>query len=282
MVMFGLYHFKLLILVSLFTFGSLSGCSGGGGGDGGVEGDSVAANTNDPGNSVNTPPVVTLPANDSPGGVWIGTVTSTQTGESFESIGLVTEAGQMRLITKDRDQIAGNISVTDKSFTGDIISYAPFEFLVYAKGEPIVTGTASGTVNERSTFSGSTTLNGAITANFNFTYDAAIYQKDSSLALISGNYSASDDEGYVVTYSINTAGIITGSDTDGCLMNGDVELLDTNYNMYRLKIVVTNCGELNGNFRGPASLFDVDSSNDTLVFSLECVRFLIAGAILRT
>jgi len=281
-----LYHIKLLILV-LFTFGSLSGCSGGGGGAGGV-GDGGGDNAGTPG-STNTPPVVTLPPNDSPGGIWIGTVTSTQTGEILESIALVTETGKMRLITENSKQIAGDVTVNEKAFTGEITAYAPFELLVYVKGDIPVTGTVTGTVHQRSTFAGSTSLNDFSNSSFNFTYNAARYEKPSSLALLSGNYSIADGEGHTLTISIDAAGIITGSDNGvmtggaegGCVMNGVAELLDTKFNMYHLQIKTTDCGELDGNFRGPASLFQVDAPHDTLVFSLECVRFLIAGKMSR-
>jgi hypothetical protein len=300
--MLHLYRFRTLILVSLFTIGSISGCAGGGGGDAGTgaetgtgagtgtgtgagagtgAGTETGTGTGTGTDNVDTLPADTLPANDSPAGIWIGTVTSIQTGEKTNSIGLVTETGVLRFINDTSVQIAGDVTVTANTFTGEITAYAPYGFFTFSKGEPAVTGTVSGTINEKSTFNGSTTLDGSVNSSFEFNYDAEIYEKNSGLSLISGNYSASDGAGYTVTYSINAAGVITGSDTDGCQMNGDVELLNPDFNMYRLVVRVANCGDLNGNYRGPASLFDVDTPYDTLVFSLECVRFLMAGSIPR-
>jgi hypothetical protein len=60
-----------------------------------------------------------------------------------------------------------------------------------------------------------------------FTYDT-LYKRGASLAAIAGIYSDSDGLGYAETYSIDSLGIITGSDTNGCQFTGNIQILDSN------------------------------------------------------
>jgi len=262
-----LFQYKLLILVPLCATGILSGCVGGG--ESGVGLAEINANNG----SIN---VITPSPNDTPGGIWRGSVT-TQSGATFPSIGLVSETGDLRLITEGSDQTSGTVTVTGTTYTANLRSYVPFGFFTFT---PPVHGSASGSINKRSALSGNISLHNAATSSFSFVYDS-IYERDSSLAAIAGNYSKSDGAGYTVTYSIDAAGVFTGSDTNGCMLNGNVELLNTDFNMYKVSVIVTNCDETNGHYFGLAALVDVVTPNDTLLFSLECVEDLIAGAIRR-
>jgi len=261
-----LLQYKLLILVPLFAAGLLTGCVSGGESGAALE----EINASDSSNNVVTPSL-----NDTPGGIWRGSVT-TKTG-TFPSIGLISESGDLRFITQGSDQTSGTVTVSGNNFTANLRSYVPFGFFTFT---PPVHGSATGSINKRSALSGNISLHDSAISTFSFNYDS-LYERDSSLSAISGNYSMSDGAGYTVTYSIDAAGVFTGSDTRGCMVNGNIEILDKDFNMYKASVIVTNCGETNGHYSGLAALADGVSQNDTLLFSMECVEDLIAGSITR-
>jgi hypothetical protein len=217
----------------------------------------------------------------SAGGIWTGMVTNVD-GTSYDAAGFITESGELRFITDDGEQTTGTITVTGGQHTASLTSYAPFGTVFTQNGVSVISGTASGALQERSTFSGTTTFAGVETSSFSFTYDD-IYERDSTLAVISGIYSDSDGLGYTETYTIDSAGTITGSDTDGCIFNGSVSILNSNYNMYRINLSVDNCGNLNGAYIGLGALGDEGGSlNDTLVISITGSEFVITGTLPRT
>jgi len=269
-----LFQYKLRFLVPLFAAVLLAGCVGGG--ESGVGLEEINANNGSLNTNATTSATVTTPSpNDTPGGIWRGSVT-TGAG-TFASIGLVNEAGDLRFITPGSDQTSGTFTVSGNLFTANLRSYVPFGFFTFT---PPVHGSATGSINKRSALSGTISLHDSATSTFSFNYDS-LYERDSSLSAISGNYSKSDGAGYTVTYSIDAAGVFTGSDTRGCMVNGNVEILDKDFNMYKASVIVTNCGETNGHYSGLAALADGVSQNDTLLFSMECVEDLIAGSITR-
>lgn len=264
---YGIPHRLKLLNLMLVAF--MAGC--GGGGDGG----DVSANGE---SDETTPPSETTPADESAAGIWRGSVTSG--GNTYQSTGLVSEADDVRLITTGSTQISGTIDVKGKNFTAVLRSYAPPTFY-YSITAPIH-GTSTGTINQTSALLGNINLLDGTTYNLTFNYDA-LYERDSSLAAVAGNYSRSDGAGLTVTYSIDGAGVFTGSDTNGCVMNGNVSIINSDFNMYEVKVAVTNCGQVNGNYKGLAALDDVVTLNDTLLFSLESSdqTTLISGAIPR-
>lgn len=218
--------------------------------------------------------------NDSPGGIWRGSVTLTATGATYQSIGLITETGELHFLTTDGEQTTGNVTVSGKTFSANITSYAPLGS-VFDNGSTVISGTASGSINQRSTFSGSARFSGTVTSNFSYTYDS-IYERDSILSLISGLYFDYDGSGYWVTYDIDSQGVITGSDTDGCQFNGNVKLINPDFNMYRINITATSCGDLNGDYTGLAALMDDGGSqNNTLAVSVSGSKYVISSSLHR-
>ena len=107
-------------------------------------------------------------------------------------------------------------------------------------GSSSATCTATGTIQERqslavttncttdlgSTFSNSATLN----------YDS-LYDRDSSLSVIAGNY---DDGGLVLNIAVN--GVIFEQDpATACIINGQVSIIDSAFNAYDFSMTFSNC-----------------------------------------
>jgi len=198
----------------MFLMLAVSGCGGGSGGAG------------------PSPPPVT---NASPGGIWSGPDSSGR-----DVIALITETGRFHFINEDLSQGSGVLSVTG----GNQIN-GTFQ-LVTQLGYTFVDGTTSancsftGSVVERQTITGS--VNCTTTAGLQTQVTAtlayeALYDRDSSLAMVSGNYQAVQEvlniaaDGTVFSQNAGTA----------CVVNGQVTIINAAYNAYDVSFTYSNC-----------------------------------------
>ncbi len=220
-------------------------------------------------------------ATQSAGGIWRGTVTSVINGATYKAIGLITETGEIRFLTDDGEQTLGNVTVDGGAFNASLTSYAPIGTVFAQNNSSVISGTALGTVAEKSSLSGTTSYSGSVTSTFTFSYDS-IYERNSSLSSVAGTYSDTDGFGYTETYSIDSLGNISGSDTNGCQFSGRIQILDSNYNVYRINLTVTNCSVANDTYSGLATLLDENgSANDTLAASFSGTNYVITGVVYR-
>jgi hypothetical protein len=90
-------------------------------------------------------------------------------------------------------------------------------------------------------------------------------ERGASLTVLESNWS--ETKSYITTtLSIGSAGIVHGSDTDGCIYNGTIQAPDTNKNIYVIEVNVTMCGELDGDYSGLG--FTSGPTNDFFEFSI--------------
>jgi len=73
-------------------------------------------------------------------------------------------------------------------------------------------------------------------STYTWTFDS-LYDAPSSLAAVAGNYSDGN-----ATLSINSNGVIFEQDpTSGCVLNGQISLIDARYDVYSVSITDSNC-----------------------------------------
>lgn len=229
--------FRLAVaLISAFA----AGCGGGGGG---------------------APP----PPPNETAGIWRGTVSID--GLSFGgSIGLIDSTGNTNIIVGyDDTQFSGDLVSSEGTLVrGGLNFYDP-------SGQPTgLYALAEGYVIPGSRLTA--TLNGVIdttssTVTLDLTYDT-VYDRPAAMALISGTWSETIATTYTRTLTIDGAGTISGSDSDGCVYSGTVQIPDPNHNMYILNIDVDSCFNYTIPTRGQAVLTDTVASNDTLTAGL--------------
>ena len=201
-------------LATIFLTASLVAC--GGGGDGGRI----------------VPPLI---PNASPGGIWIGSDNS-----GLDIYALSTESGRIHWIAPStEEQGFGNATVTGNNVTFSYTYVAPFGF-VLADGSSSASCSASGTIQERHSLDVNTTCTtnagGTFGGSATLTYDA-LYDRDSSLALIAGNY---DDFGLVL--NVSGSGVVFEQDPNtGCVVNGQVSIISSAFNAYDVSITYANC-----------------------------------------
>ena len=236
---------KALGAMSLLSF--IAGC---GGGSGGSDTGSVA------------PP----PADASAGGIWEGTESST----GLEILGLVTETGEGHFIRSDGVQYFGTVEVDVNSLSGDFTGVVPIGS-TFTDGSVTGTGTLTGTVQERQSMTGRTTFRTSggnqTSSTVSATYNP-LYERDSSLGTIAGNYL---DPATNAIVNVNSDGTAFSQDpVTGCVINGEVSIIDPAYNAYRVEYEFSGCqgdaARLNGTMgRGLAALDNTVSPEQAVI-----------------
>ena len=214
----SLKRLVLRVLTStLFTF-ALAACGGGGG-------------------AVANPPVLPPPViNASPGGIWGGIDSD---GELV--IALVTETGRFHFLDEFGNQGSGILSVSNgNDVSGNFQLVTQFGF-TFPDGTTLADCTLSGTVTERQTMS--VTANCTTTAGLQDQITVAldyqaIYDRDSSLAIIAGIY---DDGSGIVTEIASDGTIFEQDPVSGCVTNGQVRVIDSAFNAYDFEFGFSNC-----------------------------------------
>ncbi|HEY6619777.1 MAG TPA: hypothetical protein VIY68_09550 [Steroidobacteraceae bacterium] len=251
--------------ISVSVLVTLAACGGGGASGGGT-----------------TPPPPTT--NQSVGGIWTTqyTVTSgSNTGDVIVAEGIASETGQYFAYSKNTTNgcaglAFGQLSVNGNNVSGNedaaIVRYSTAvggaTNCVYPDGSTSATGTIIGTVSQRAslmlTASGTTSLGGALPADSTTFTFSSLYLNASSLATIAGNY---NDGGPTMTVDAN--GAIFEQDPNGCVLSGQVSIINPAYNAYGIQLTFANCtgtsAGLNGVVASGLVMLDTSTSPATVI-----------------
>jgi hypothetical protein len=194
--------------------------------------------------------------NASVGGIWTGT----ESDSGLQITGLIDEQGEFHFIRSDGVQYFGTATTSSNTVTASFDGYTPLT-TTWPDGSTHGKGTLTGTVQQRSSFSASdqfTTDKGLRSSGtLALTFDS-VYAQRSSLANVSGNWQ-DPNSGDVI--SVTSAGAVSWQDpATGCVGNGTVSIINTNYNAYRVTFSYANCqgpeAVLNGaQFSGLGTLY---------------------------
>ena len=225
------------LLISLATL-TVAAC-GGGGGNSSLTPNDTGATGGTSGSAKTTP------------GVWQGTITSPTTGQST-MVGLTDATGQSVWMTTDGRVWSGQLPMTGTQFNATMAGH------MYP-GSRFPDGSAYGPSSmmfnyDNGAWTGQYT-GGGDTGTFNTTM-SSMWNRPATLATLAGTYTRTTSIGYTMTMSIATDGVITATDTRGCVINGAVTVPDATRNLYRLNATVTSCGVLNGTYQGHGTLAD--------------------------
>ena len=229
-------------LLMFFILGLLTACGGGGGGGGG-------------GGTVN----------ESPDGIWTGSFTDS--GVTYDFAGLVYNNYLVAFSSSAGTLYEGTVFVNGSTLSGTVD--------VYIGGAYSNTTVLSGTVNGGVSISGSDDVG----ATFTLAYDS-LYDRTSSLAKVAGIWSITEGA-FTQTIVVASDGTFTGSDTDGCLHNGAITILDASHNIYRVANTVSSCGIFNGSYLGYATLDDFAGTNDAIIVSQSNASWVSLGALIK-
>jgi len=113
------------------------------------------------------------------------------------------------------------------------------------------------------------TLNGGDTGALKVSY-SRLYNQPSSLEYIQGDWTFTDRDELTSSISINSEGDLTGIDTDGCGFLGNLEVINSKYNVYRTKFEVSECGSVNDEYEGVAFI-----DEETLVVQIANKKYAL-------
>ncbi len=220
----------------------------------------------------------------SPGGVWQGT-----SSLGFGVVGLVSESGQFHFIQGDGAQLVGRLTTSGDELSANFVGYVPFGEK-FGDGSTTGVGSLSGNLDERTSISADidfTTSRGAASqSTISLSYDP-IYERDSSLESVAGNYL--DTERNVVINVNNDGELFSQDPKSQCITNGMVSVIDPALNLYRVEYTFSNCKGhhqevLNGTVAEGLATLDDTQSPDALIMGVEVAAagYAFAGVFPRS
>lgn len=240
--------FKSLMIPGIVL--ALAACGGGGSGA--------------PQGTVTVPP----PPDQVASGLWFGTLTFDSAMSSEDVIGIVSEDGQFRMISADTlVQMSGNVSVDGSSLSGTGKAFAS-PGGIWPDGSSVADLSMTATVTQHDSISGAWSTTAMESGTFEWVYDP-LYERDSSLSLLEGMWTAYDDLGNMdVTFTIQDSGSFDGQNAQGCVSAGQFTIIDAAYNVYEVHSTVSGCA-IAGDYSGHAILADLLAPNDIMVFAVD-------------
>lgn len=196
------------------------------------------------------------PPDASGAGIWLGTLKVDGTTTNLPFSGIVTEEGDYALIGASSAggsrQFFGQGSTNGNNFTANAVTYLNFVRSVPASMQ--------GTITDRVSINGSYALTNE-SATFNLAYQAALYERPASLAVLQGAYSATHTPtGNVISAVIEASGTLTISYTQpaGCVLSGTVTVPQPTRNYYRVAATYNSaCAPRTGPMRALLFMTDV-------------------------
>jgi hypothetical protein len=220
------------------------------------------------GSSQGTTVVPPPPPDQAAAGLWYGTLTFDAAMGSEDVIAIVSEDGQFRMISADTlVQMSGTVAVDSSSLTGTGVAFAS-PGGTWPDGSSAADMTLTATVVERDTISGAWSSTAMESGTFEWFYDP-LYERDSSLSLLEGMWTAYDELGNPdVTFTIQNSGSFDGQNGQGCVSIGQFTIIDAAFNVYQVQSTVSGCG-IAGDYSGLAVLADLVTPNDIMVFTVD-------------
>ena len=200
------------------------------------------------------------------GGAWIGT-------DSFgnDVIALSTDSGRLHWLLPDTgEQGFGTVSVQSRTTTIEFTYVAPPGFTL-DDGSASATCAGGGLIGEREILNASITCSTSLGGTYEnfvpFVYDP-LYDRDSSLAQIAGNY---DDAGQVINITAEGE-VFAQNPVTGCIINGQIAIIDSQFNAYDLSISYSSCigdaANLNGSTFAGLGMLDDSVAPESAVVGL--------------
>jgi hypothetical protein len=188
----------------------------------------------------------------------------------------------------DGAQLVGRLTTSGDELSANFVGYAPFDEN-FDDGSTIGVGSLSGNVEERSIISADitfTTSRGDVShSTIALSYDA-LYERDSSLESIAGNYL--DTERDIVVNVNNDGELFSQDPRSHCITNGTVSVIDPAFNLYRVRYTFSNCKghdeDLNGTIAEGLATLDDTQSPEALIMGVEVAAagHAFAGVFPRT
>ena len=126
-------------------------------------------------------------------------------------------------------------------------------YMLYSlDGAPFATARLTGYLTTNRIESHFRTLSGGDIGALNMDYNP-VYEQASSLALLAGDWQFVDRDGLTIKMSI-ADGQWSGKDSDECVYEGKITIINPNYNVYDVNLSISQCDSVSGDYQGLAYL----------------------------
>ncbi len=192
------------------------------------------------------------PPDEVAAGIYTGTIEEISIGwPDSDLIGIVSENNDVHLFAAANPvHLVGRIDVSQTKLDGRLTAYVGETdrfFGVDELAKVLLDGHMTGTVGASGVYSGP-----GVEGEFSLTYDAD-YETAVSLDMAAGVWSFGQ-AGYTVTFDIDNTGQLFGTDTNGCVFAGQIEVIRNGYNAFQVTLAISNCDAVNGDYGGLAFL----------------------------
>lgn len=144
---------------------------------------------------------------------------------------------------------------------------------------------SAGTVAEAATLD--MTIDGSgVPIELTLAYDAALFERASDLATVEASFTDFDIFGDTSTFDVDATGAISGTSAAGCLLMGQISVIDPTINVYDVTLNVTDggaatCGVTDGDYAGLGQTQDVNAVDDAFEFAafIDGTDWVAGGAI---
>ena len=217
------------------------------------------------------------PPGESPAGIYTGSFITGVDGapETVQVTGVISENLDAHfLVDGSVSHVAGRVSVSQTKLSAQLIGYLG-EADRFFGIDGMETITLDGHVTAQRVINGDFSV-ADTEGKFNLNYDP-LFEETSSLDLLQGLWIFVGGV-YTITLDVDDAGQAFGTDSKGCVFDGQIGIIDVNYNAYQVGVVITNCGVQNGDYGGLVYLstagdpalnsLTVSVSNDTFAYSV--------------
>ena len=240
----GLIRSSIFVLIAIL----MNSCGGGGG-------------------SSPAPPLAISPTS-TVGGIWEGTFSSNVITFDAQIIGLVSEDQEVRFISDDGVQTFGPVSVSGNNVSGNLTSIAPSGYS-FVDGSQIGVININGTIAEKQSLFGEysgTGDQGTLSLQYN-----SLYDRDSSLSLLEGTWNMDylDSQYINLTLNVESDGTFTGNDNTGTAYDGNITIINPEYNCYRVSVTATDTSNNAFFYSGLLALGDHNGTNNLLYFGVD-------------
>lgn len=193
---------------------------------------------------------------------------------------IITSTGEARFIffgstdTPLMDtQLVGNVNVAADKLTASLKEYSDGNV-------QLSTVEIDGTIATKDGAWGSYTW-GQDFGRFVLNY-ISTYEEPSELSKLEGiwtfSQASSSGQTFTFTLTIDPDGMVFGSNTAGCVFNGKFNIIDSQYNIYRLLLETSSCGDLDGSYEGLAT-FDEPLIQRRLMFGVTSEDHSLSGIV---
>lgn len=205
---------------------------------------------------------------------------------STEEIGCVV-AGTGEFACVLNDPITGDLTGSaggTAQVSGSNVSGGGTTYAVPGTTLPNGQTTASASISSGTANSGNTldlTVDAAGSTSVIDTDFDDTYNRGSDLATIAATYTDFDIFGEASSFTIDATGAITGQSLSGCVLNGQVAIIDAGFNAYDVELDVASCGALDGSYDGLGVTQDDTDPDDTFVFAVFNAAGTLVGAAVK-